>query len=88
MPEPVQIPTLEESVLIEDDRIQAGEIEKLRKDVETFTQQEERLTEEISKQDLDRNLERLNDMVQKRPETVAAVIRSWMAHETSREEES
>jgi flagellar biosynthesis/type III secretory pathway M-ring protein FliF/YscJ len=83
MPASVEIPTLEERVLLDDDETHRSAVEKLRAAMQEFTKEEATLADEVSQSELEGNLKKVNELSGKRPESVAAVIRTWLSGATA-----
>lgn len=79
VPAPVEIPSLEDRILLEEDRQQQEELQVLRKKISEFTKEEDQFVQEVTENELEQNLERIHETASTRPESVAAVLRTWMS---------
>jgi flagellar biosynthesis/type III secretory pathway M-ring protein FliF/YscJ len=86
VPTPIEIPTLEERVLIDEEKAGKAELEALRRELAEVTRADEDDSLEslvIPSDELEKNLEVANTVSDQRPESVATVIRTWMSDASS-----
>ena len=82
VPAPIEIPSLEERVLIDEEKAGKEELEALRHELAQVTREDEGGSLEnlvIPSDELEKNLEVANTVSDQRPESVATVIRTWMS---------
>ncbi len=79
VPAPIEIPSLEDSMLLEEDRVLQAEVQTLQSKIEDFTKEEDRFEQEVTENELNDTLGKIQTTAESRPEAVAAVLRTWMS---------
>ncbi|MBI4584291.1 MAG: hypothetical protein HY717_09750 [Planctomycetes bacterium] len=90
LPAPLEIPTLEERILIEEDKLGRDRVEQIKKEVENVVTQLKTDGDQAGKVDTSANvmLENViqaNSLSKEKPDNVASVLRTWMTEVTSNE---